>query len=211
MEIETLELQVGNIPGFKTNCYIISESNQSPGCVVIDPASSPERIQAALRGRSVEAIVITHRHSDHTGALAELARACGAPIYAHSLDATELSDERENGSLALGLRVEAPEAVLRLEEGDSVSVGSQQLVVLHTPGHTIGSICLHSPENNVLFSGDTLFFGTTGRTDLPTGNPAQMHASLLKLALLPDETKVYPGHDRPTSIGRERSRALTEY
>jgi glyoxylase-like metal-dependent hydrolase (beta-lactamase superfamily II) len=91
-----------------------------------------------------------------------------------------------------------------VDEGDSIPVGAQKLSVLHTPGHSIGSMCLYDEASGILIAGDTLFYGAVGRTDLPTGDGAQQKESLKKLAQLPDETKVYCGHDEDTTIGREK-------
>lgn len=206
MQVQTLTLPIGNIPGFVTNCYIIAADEDSRACVVIDPASRCDRIESALRGRVVEAIVMTHRHGDHIGALAQLAKNTGAPVYAHALDVEGLEDEKANGALALGLNIEIPAQITSVVDADIISIEGLNLTVLHTPGHTIGSICLYEEAQGVLFSGDTLFRDTYGRTDLPTGNPRQMRESLSKLALLPANTVVYPGHDQPTTIGRECNR-----
>ena len=104
-----------------------------------------------------------------------------------------------------------PKVTDSLQDNDHLELANIQLEVLHTPGHSIGSICLYAARDDVLFSGDTLFCGTTGRTDLPTGDPLAMHQSLVRLSQLPDAVTVYPGHDWTTTIGEERQRALVEY
>lgn len=208
MQIQTLELPIGDIPGFTANCYIVAADEDSKNCIVIDPASRIARIESALAGRTVKAIVITHRHSDHVGALAALGEISNAPIYAHELEINGLAEEKASGSLSLGLHIEIPEKISVVKDGDILTLGDLSFTVLHTPGHTVGSICLYEESQGVLFSGDTLFCGAQGRTDLHSGSPRQMRESLSRLALLPDNTMVYPGHDQPTSIGRERHRAL---
>lgn len=203
MHIETLVLGT-----LSTNCYIISDASDATHCIVVDPAAQFETIKETLGDRSVEAIVLTHRHFDHIGALSELAAYTGAPVYAHELDADAIPDPDANCSVDFMKPFATPLVGNRLEEGDTVRCGCEVFTVIHTPGHTQGSMCLYNAAHNVLIAGDTLFYGTTGRTDLPTGSPQQMRASCTKLARLPDETVVYPGHDRVTTIKAERGRVL---
>jgi glyoxylase-like metal-dependent hydrolase (beta-lactamase superfamily II) len=229
MDIEVLQLQIGDDPHFVTNCYILSgnggDANASSGSdsapdlvgaggtgvVVIDPADKLEQIIAALAGRAVAAIVLTHRHDDHTGAAAQLAAYSGAPVFAHSDDAAAI--ERPSGRYPFfGRERRSPPKVTRLlADGDVFEAGGLKLEVMHTPGHSAGSICLLDATAGILFSGDTLFFGTCGRTDLPSGSPTEMHASLRRLSQLPQQTKVYPGHELATTIGAELGRGLSEY
>jgi glyoxylase-like metal-dependent hydrolase (beta-lactamase superfamily II) len=202
MQVERVEVEIA--PGFIENCYIVSEAPGATHVIVVDPGAQAKRILAAVGERTVDSVVLTHRHYDHTGALAALVKATGAEVIAHRLDADALFDARSSGgSLKAALSRKA--AVTRLvDEGDLIAVGDGQLRVLHTPGHTIGSMCLYDEAGAVLLAGDTLFYGAVGRTDLPTGDAAQQRESLRKLALLPDETTVHPGHEADTSIGRER-------
>ncbi|MDR3307287.1 MAG: MBL fold metallo-hydrolase [Coriobacteriales bacterium] len=192
---------------FTTNCYVAAPAPNSARVVVIDPAGELPSILEVIGGRTLAAIIVTHRHDDHLGALKGLVEKTSAPVYAHCLDATAIEERcfppaRDRGTLGL---------VSRLDEGDTVTCDTLTLTVLHTPGHTIGSMCLYSAPDKLLFSGDTIFRGTTGRTDLPTGSPSEMAQSLIKLSALPDDVTVYPGHDAPTTIAFERTRALVEY
>lgn len=184
-----------------TNVYLVTDGD---ACILIDPADDLEATRRFLAGRVPELIVCTHQHLDHTASAAALSRELGCPIAAHALDAAAICTEgRENVAGISGYEV--PERIDRiLEEGDTVEAGKCRLAVIHTPGHTPGGICLHDPDDAVLIAGDTLFAQSTGRTDFPEGSESDMHLSIRKLAKLPDETKVFPGHGPSTTIGAER-------
>jgi glyoxylase-like metal-dependent hydrolase (beta-lactamase superfamily II) len=211
MNIQTLVLQIGKIPGFSTNCYIVSESETADQAIVIDPADQFAQIQDALGKRQVAAIILTHRHDDHTSAASQLVQASAAPIYAHELDVQAIEHPQGHYPSMIAEERNPPVVTNILHDGDVVNIAGVELQVLHTPGHSAGSICLYNAKDAILFSGDTLFYGTTGRTDLASGSPQEMHQSLLRLAELPDNVDIYPGHDRPTTIANERHRALVEY
>lgn len=192
-----------------TNCYIVG-CEMSRKALVIDPGAEPERILAALRAEHLEceAIVNTHGHVDHIAANGAVKAATRAAIAIHAYDARALVDPAANlSSLAGGpgsQGVESPPATRLLAEGDEVTAGSVRLRVVHTPGHTPGSISLVG--DGVVFSGDTLFAGGgVGRTDFPGGSYESLVRSIEdKLFSLPDETVVYPGHGPSTTIGTER-------
>lgn len=197
----------------ENNVYLISDGE---GTFVVDPSCQPEAIMAALGERSLDGIVITHYHNDHTGAAAALRAATGAPVYASAVDAPFIEDPHVVGVS----EVSAPCAVdRRLENGDVVSIGRMAWKVIATPGHSKGSICLfnipqfgnHKDGLPVLISGDTLFAGTVGRTDFEGGSLADMAASMKKLAALPDDTAVLPGHGDLTTIGAERRRVFARF
>ena len=201
MLVETVEVNIN--PGFTQNCYIVSESEGLGPVIVIDPGAEADKVLAAVGLRRIESIVLTHRHYDHIGAVYELVQKTSAKVIAHSLDAEAIADGKE--SRAFGYREKGAIVVDALvEDGDDVYVGNSSLTVLHTPGHTIGSICLYNREDEILLAGDTLFRGAVGRTDFPTGSVSQQQCSMEKLAKLPDSIVVYPGHDEPTSIGQEK-------
>jgi glyoxylase-like metal-dependent hydrolase (beta-lactamase superfamily II) len=203
MRIERVEVVIA--PNFTENCYIVSDESDATRVVVVDPGAQVKKILAAVGDRKVDSIILTHRHHDHIGALVKLAKATGAEIIAHRLDADAIVDPDLPFFRNLDSRAFKSLAAIRtVDEGDLIAVGSGRLSVLHTPGHTVGSMCLYDEDGHKLIAGDTLFFGAVGRTDLPTGDAVQQRESLKKLAQLPDETVVYPGHDKDTSIGREK-------
>jgi hydroxyacylglutathione hydrolase len=188
----------------ETNCWIASDDAGGP-LVVIDPAGEADLLLAALRGRTVVAVVLTHGHFDHLGAASAVLAATGAPLLVHSADAAAVTSAAANGGLVFGFDAVAPAPDRELEDGDVVEVGALRLEVLHTPGHTPGSICLFTDADGGphLFSGDTLFAGSVGRTDFPGGDPRAMRDSIGHLALLPPDTLVHPGHGPDTTIARE--------
>lgn len=194
---------------YQTNCYIAA-AGRSGKAILIDPGDEPERILAVLRHLSLEVacIVNTHAHVDHMGADSAIQQATGAPILIHSADAPLLSSPSSNLSSLLGQPLQVPEPLSAvspprlLEEGEKVEAGGLVLTVLHTPGHTPGSICLLG--QGLLFSGDLLFAGGVGRTDFPGGSQEQLAASLRRVLKLGDQVVVYPGHGPKTTIGAER-------
>ena len=177
-----------------TNCYLVSDG-QSGLCAVIDPGASAQKIFAGMQaaGCRPAAILLTHAHFDHTGALKALHSALPAvPIYVHPAD----SDNARNMSHGNLVYTDT------YQEGDTVKLGALEFTVLETPGHTPGSVCLRC--GSALFSGDTLFAGSCGRTDLPGGDPMEMLASLRRLGRLEGDYTVYPGHMDSTTLAREK-------
>jgi hydroxyacylglutathione hydrolase len=193
----------------ETNCWVIADDEGGPA-LVIDPAEDADRILSAIQGRRVAAVVLTHRHFDHIGAVRELLGRSGAPLMVHEADADALSDSEGTGGAQFGFDQTAPSPDRRLCDGDVVDAGRLHFTVLHTPGHTPGGICLYvvDPDTGVphLFSGDTLFAGSVGRSDFAGGDAHALMQSIAgKLAPLPAETIVHPGHGPDTTIGRERT------
>ena len=216
LNTETIEVKIAGNPYFTANCYLVSLLTDSDSVIVIDPGDEPDLILSKIAGRPVLAIICTHGHLDHVGALQQVAEASGAKVYAHAGDEMWLEEFRasfgskaeQNQDLPQEKRLEAPGYLM---DGETLEYGDLSLTVLHTPGHSQGSICLYCAEQGVLFSGDTLFKFTCGRTDLPGGNPSDMHDSLAYLSTLPPETIVFPGHEATTTIGAELHRGLSEY
>ncbi len=197
-------LQTCLVSPFATNCYVVGCEESLAGAL-IDPGDEPELLLAEAQrlGLHLEAILLTHGHIDHVGAVAEMVRQTGALVYAHQEEAGMLESLAFQARL-FGLPIPPPVKVdTWVADGDEVSIGNLTLRILHTPGHTPGSICfLH---DRVLFSGDTLFRESVGRTDLPGGSRSALRRSVrTKLLVLPDECQVLPGHGEPTTIGDER-------
>jgi hydroxyacylglutathione hydrolase len=190
------------------NCSIFGDE-ATREAIVVDPGDQIENIEAILakHGLTVKAIVITHAHIDHIGGAAKLKAATGAPVYMNTND-QELYDHLDTQAAWLG--VPAPgrtEIDTPAREGDSLLLGETPFHVLHTPGHTQGSISLWIPTENKLIAGDTLFRDSIGRTDLPGGDTRQILSSIhTKLLTLPETAMVIPGHGSNTSIGREKER-----
>ena len=189
-------VNVIQVPPIGTNCYLLGDEAQKV-CAVVDPGGGAPAVLDMVKASGLElaAILLTHGHYDHTGAVADIEAACpGTPIYIHQLDAK--SDRH-------GIFPPLPQEELRFYgEGDEVQVGSLTVGVLHTPGHTRGSVTLK--VGDVLFTGDTLFRGSCGRTDLPGGSYQEMMASLARLGALPGDYRVCPGHEGLSTLDAER-------
>ena len=186
------------------NCYIVGDP-ETKQAIVIDPGDDADALVASLnaRGLQVTAIVATHAHFDHVLAAERLRELTGAPFYLHDADRPLLDWLQESGRYFLGLELgPPPEVDSSAGEGDRLVAGAVELEVLHTPGHSPGSISLIAP--GVVFSGDTLFAGSVGRTDLPGGDTdALVKAVKAKLFPLGEEIHVLPGHGPATTLGRE--------
>ena len=187
----------------EANCYLVYDANGGDG-VVVDPGGDVAPLLREIERQKVtlKAILNTHGHFDHIAGNADLAR-FNVPFAIHPADRDLLTNG--GGAAWFGLP-EAPAVnpTLNLTEGFELTVGKLRLRVLETPGHTPGSICLYCPEENALLTGDTLFAGGIGRTDLPGGDPRALTASLARLLTLPPETVIYPGHGPTSTLAQER-------
>ena len=178
---------------YQTNCYLVWEE-ASPTCVVIDPGYQPETVLAEAKalGKQIAAILLTHGHFDHVGGVKTIAAETDCPVYLCEYDLS-MPPQMTAGPLYY---------TKLYGEGDFVELAGLSFKVLHTPGHTPGSVCLIC--ENVIFSGDTLFWGSCGRTDLPGGSWSTIRGSLQRLADLPGDFDVYPGHGDATKLSFER-------
>jgi glyoxylase-like metal-dependent hydrolase (beta-lactamase superfamily II) len=196
-------LPVGQL---QCNCSIFGDE-QSREALVIDPGDDIEDVQAILaqHGLRVKAIVITHAHIDHIGGAQKLKAATGTPVYMNERD-QELCDHLDVQASWLGMPDPGhPEIDMPARDGDILVLGNTEFSVMHTPGHTQGSISLWIPAENKLIAGDTLFRDSIGRTDLPGGDGRQILRSIReKFMSLPDDALVIPGHGEETTIGREK-------
>ena len=201
------EIKIGRIVlGMaQTNCYFLYLEG-GKDCIVVDPADQGGNIYKALtkNGFEVKAILLTHGHYDHIWGTKELRELSGAKLYALEGEKKLLSNARVNVSAQTG-RPYTVEADEYFQDGDERTFAGMRFRVIATPGHTEGSCCYYFPDAGFLVSGDTLFQESVGRTDLPTGSMSQLIRSIReKLFLLPEETKVYPGHGDSTTIGLEK-------
>ena len=192
------------VGAIETNCYIVYDE-ETKECAVIDPGAEAEKIIRLIHQKELKPIMIinTHGHVDHVGANKDLIDEYGVPLLIHSADSPMLDKvEQMELSFFLGAK-NSPPADKFLVEGEKVDIGSIQLEIIHTPGHSPGSVSLLG--NGVLFSGDTLFWGGVGRTDLPGGSWNELVRSIKeKILTLPKETLVLPGHGPQTTVDKEK-------
>ena len=185
----------------QTNCYVVHDEAVST-CVVVDPASDPEKILEFIqeKGLNLEAIFLTHGHFDHVGAVEALRAATGCALYMHKGDYHQRSHPTID--FLYPLHDKDLGEVCYCEDGDTIPAAGLTFTVYSTPGHSRGSLCYLAED--VLISGDTLFAGGCGRTDLPGSDPEAIFISLADLAELDDKLRVFPGHGESTTLAREK-------
>lgn len=189
-----------------TNCYFLI-NDETKEMLVIDPGDSAKMLAEKIRQKNLkpQAVLLTHGHFDHAMAAEELAENFGIKIYAHEAEKDTLEQPGRNVSSMIG-RGESYHADVFVTDGEILKLAGMELKVLHTPGHTEGGCCYYLEQEKVLFSGDTLFCQSVGRTDFPGGSMSKIVRSIKeKLLALPDDVRVYPGHMDLTTIGRERT------
>jgi glyoxylase-like metal-dependent hydrolase (beta-lactamase superfamily II) len=200
--MDTRGLTVGPL---QENCFL-ARADGAATCIVVDPGDEADRILGEVEqlGASVEAILLTHTHFDHVGAVAELARRTGAPVTCPKLEAPILADLNAHVFPGFG-PFESYDADATVEGGETLTLAGLEIEVVFTPGHSPGHVTYAIPSEKVLASGDVLFQGSVGRTDLPGGDwPTLARSISTLLERYPDDTTVLPGHMGVTTLGRER-------
>ena len=189
----------------ETNCYIVQDE-KTKETIVIDPGGEVDKIGEMLQtlNAKVKYIVLTHCHGDHMAGVQSLKEKHGGKVLIHIEDEPGLRNPDVNLAEYVGLGKVTIEADSRLNDNDLIHIGDIEFKVLHTPGHTKGGICLYQEEQKILFSGDTIFRGTWGRTDLPTSSFEAVIKSITeRIMTLPEDTIIYPGHGKSTMVKEE--------
>lgn len=205
MILKRIKIDIPAVGG--TNCYIVQD-DETKETMVIDPGGDVDKIIEMLDtlDAKLKYILLTHCHGDHIGGVNELRNRVGGKVLIHRLDEEGLKEPSINLAEYVGLEKVILEADSRLNDNDLIHLGNLEFKVIHTPGHTKGGISIYSEEEKLLFSGDTLFRGSWGRTDLPTSSFEDIITSITKkLMILPEDTIVYPGHRKINNDKRRRT------
>ena len=194
---------------YETNCYVLRSSEAAKDCLIVDAGLGADKLIKFLQEHNLNpvSLVLTHGHIDHIEGIAGLRTVFpDIKVYIHKLDAEMLTEPHSNLSAMMGAAFSVEPADFFLEEESVIEQAGIKLSVLHTPGHTPGGICLYCEDEGIVFTNDTLFADSIGRTDFPNGNMEHLLQSIReKLFTLPDETKVYPGHGPMTTIAHEKA------
>lgn len=203
MELKIQSFVLGPV---MTNAYLIWDEGTKHG-IVIDPGSHPTELATAIQEKqlSIEAILLTHAHFDHIGGVEDVRKMSDADVYIHEQEADWLTDPEKNGSALFGAgRIQAKEADVLLSGGETFTFLGEEVRIIHTPGHSPGSVSYYWENHQFVVSGDVLFQGSIGRTDLPGGNHETLMKSISQLIELPEETSVLPGHGESTTLADEQ-------
>lgn len=197
------QLRVNTVKEIITNVYIVISNKEA---MIIDPGGEAEKIISKLNELNINLkyIILTHCHSDHIGAVTDVQNIKGGKVLISKEDGKEINNPVRNLAPFVGTKIKKVQVDEFLSEGDKILLDDIEFEIIETPGHTKGGICIYSKKERVLFSGDTIFKGTYGRTDLPSSSYIDMQNSISKLMKLPDDIKVFPGHGAPTTIFDER-------
>jgi hydroxyacylglutathione hydrolase len=194
---------------YQTNCYVLRSGETATDCLIVDPGLEAGDLLDFLHQHELNpvAVVLTHGHIDHMAGVAALRQEYpDTKVYIHKLDAEMLIEPRHNLSALVGVMFKTEPADVLIQDKSTVEEAGIKLDVLHTPGHTPGGICLYSKDEGVVFTNDTLFADSIGRSDFPGGSVAQLLSNIKdRLFTLPDDTKVYPGHGPETTIAHEKA------
>lgn len=187
--------------GLQNNCYLITDKDTNKSALV-DCTEFSDRMLDFIGNSDLEYILLTHGHFDHIGGVSEISERFNAKVVISSIDAPMLSSSKLSLAAFCGAVHNNSSADITVEDNDVIELGNSEIYVISTPGHTSGSVCYMCDDN--LFTGDTMFFCSCGRTDFPTGSPVDMQKSLNKLASLNGDYKIFAGHDRQSTLDFER-------
>jgi len=186
------------------NCYIV-ENTETHQCLIVDPGDEGQRIIQRVGDRKPCAVLLTHGHFDHMGAVDQVCEAFAIPLYIHSGDLNKLTDTYANVGAIFGMELTVQTPGIPLEDGDVIDCAGFPVQVLHTPGHSDGSVCYLLPGDAGVLTGDTLFAHGYGRTDFPDGSFLKLKESFRRLLQISPQRKAWPGHDVPGLVGRNRA------
>jgi glyoxylase-like metal-dependent hydrolase (beta-lactamase superfamily II) len=203
MPLAQVKLECLPVGEMGVNCYIL-ENPETRQCLVVDPGDEAGRILAQVGDRKVEAVLLTHGHFDHMGAVDAVCAATGAPLYIHSGDMNKLTDPNANVSGIFGGNVTVQTPAIPLEDGDVVEAAGFPLRVMNTPGHTNGCVCYLLPEDGGVLTGDTVFAHGYGRTDFPDGDFHKLVDSFRRIMRITPRQTAWPGHEGPGLVGRDK-------